>query len=201
MNLLFRRIVARIVRTGSLAITSADGAVHRFGDGSGDPVHVVINTKHAERAVAFDPMLALGEAYMDGEIDFREGDVLGMLRIACQNMGPSGIEVGWTKALEGFRHAFRRLQQINSPARSKRNVARHYDLSREFYQLFLDADMQYSCAYFERPDASLEEAQLAKKRHIAAKLRMGTGHTLLDIGSGWGGLGLYMARRFEADVL
>ncbi len=201
MNLLFRRIVARIVRTGNLTVTGSNGAVHKFGDGSGDPVHVVINTKHAERAVALDPMLALPEAYMDGEIDFREGDVLGLLRIAYQNMGPSGIEVGWTKALEGFRHAFRRLQQINSPARSKRNVARHYDLSGEFYELFLDADMQYSCAYFEQPDVSLEEAQLAKKRHIAAKLKMRSGQTVLDIGSGWGGLGLYMARRFEADVL
>ena len=87
------------------------------------------------------------------------------------------------------------------PARAKRNVQRHYDLSGEFYRLFLDEDMQYSCAYFERPDMTLEEAQAAKKRHIAAKLKMEPGQSVLDIGSGWGGLGLYLARTFEAEVL
>ena len=95
----------------------------------------------------------------------------------------------------------RRLQQVNTAARARRNVQHHYDLSGELYRLFLDEDMQYSCAYFERPDMTLEEAQLAKKRHIAAKLRIKPGQNVLDIGSGWGGLGLYLAKSFEADVL
>ena len=95
----------------------------------------------------------------------------------------------------------RRLQQINTAARARRNVRHHYDLSGELYRLFLDEDMQYSCAYFERPDMSLEDAQRAKKRHLAAKLNLKPGNTVLDIGSGWGGLGLYLARRFEADVV
>src|SRR5687767_3952013 len=90
---------------------------------------------------------------------------------------------------------------MNARAASRQNVAHHYDLGDELYRRFLDEDMQYSCAYFERPGMTLEEAQLAKKRHIAAKLGMKPGQTVLDIGSGWGGLGLYLARRFEAEVL
>jgi cyclopropane-fatty-acyl-phospholipid synthase len=127
---------------------------------------------------------------------------LGLIRIAFENMGPSGtIEAAWTRAVEGLRHAFRRFHQLNTTSRSKRNVQRHYDLSGEIYKLFLDEDMQYSCAYFERPDMTLDEAQLAKKRHIASKLCMKPGQSVLDIGSGWGGLGLYLAKTFEAEVL
>jgi cyclopropane-fatty-acyl-phospholipid synthase len=197
-----QRVVERLVITGNLSITGPAGATHRFGDGSGEHVHVVVKTKHAERAIALDPMLALPEAFMEGELDVTEGDILGLLRIAFQNMGPSGtIEAAWTRAVEGLRHAFRRFHQLNTASRSRRNVQRHYELSGEIYKLFLDADMQYSCAYFERPDMTLDEAQLAKKRHIASKLCMKPGQNVLDIGCGWGGLGLYLARTFEADVL
>jgi cyclopropane-fatty-acyl-phospholipid synthase len=201
MNVLLQRIVDRLVRTGNLRITGPNGTTSIFGDGSGEPVHVAIKTHHAERTILFDPMLALPEAYMDGELDIVEGNVLSFLQIVYQNMGPAGWEAAWTKALEGLRHAFRRLQQVNTAARSLRNVQRHYDLSGEFYKLFLDEDMQYSCAYFDRPGMTLEEAQLAKKRHLAAKLRVKPGQTVLDIGSGWGGLGLYLARSFQAEVL
>ncbi|MEO9340534.1 cyclopropane-fatty-acyl-phospholipid synthase family protein [Mesorhizobium sp. SB112] len=201
MNVLLQRIVDRLVRTGNLRITGPNGTTSIFGDGSGEPVHVAIKTHHAERTILFDPMLALPEAYMDGELDIVEGNVLSFLQIVYQNMGPVGWEAAWTKALEGLRHAFRRFQQVNTAARSLRNVQRHYDLSGEFYKLFLDEDMQYSCAYFDRPNMTLEEAQLAKKRHLAAKLRVKPGQTVLDIGSGWGGLGLYLARSFQAEVL
>ncbi len=201
MNTLLQRLVAGLVRTGNLTVTGPDGNTHTFGDGSGDPVHLVIKTVRAERAIAFDPMLAAPEAYMDGELDITQGDTLGLLRIVFQNMGPNGVDAVWTRAIEGARNAFRRFHQVNTAARAKRNVQRHYDLSGEFYRLFLDQDMQYSCAYFEQPDMTLEEAQSAKKRHIAAKLKMGPGQSVLDIGSGWGGLGLYLARTFEAEVL
>ena len=201
MNRLLQRVIAGLVRTGNLSITDPKGSTHTFGDGSGDPVHVVIHSTRAERAIAFDPMLAAPEAYMDGDLDIVEGDTLGLLRIAFQNMGPGGVDAVWSKAIEGVRNAFRRLQQVNTTSRARRNVERHYDLSGELYRLFLDADMQYSCAYFERPDMTLEEAQEAKKRHIAAKLRMKPGQSVLDIGSGWGGLGLYLAKTFEAEVL
>jgi len=201
MNILLQRIIERLVRIGNLTVTGANGASRRFGDGSGQHVHLVLRTRKAELAIGLDPMLALPEAFMDGDLDVIEGDILGFLHIAYQNMGPSGVEAAWTKTVEGLRHAFRRLQQLNTTGRSRRNVQRHYDLSGEMYKLFLDTDMQYSCAYFERPDMTLEEAQLAKKRHLAAKLCMKPGLSVLDIGCGWGGLGLYMARNFEADVL
>lgn len=202
MNRLLLRVVDKVVRTGNLSITGADGLTHSFGDGSGDPVHVVIHTRRAERAITFDPTLALPEAFMDQEVDFAQGDVLAFLKLVYENLGPYGsVEASWTRAVEGLRHVFRRLQQVNTASRSRRNVQRHYDLSGELYRLFLDQDMQYSCAYFERPDMTLEEAQLAKKRHIAAKMRMSPGQSVLDIGSGWGGLALYLSRAFDADVL
>ena len=202
MNRLLQGIVGGLVHTGNLTVTDPDGVSESFGDGSGSPVHVVLHTHHAERAIAFDAMLAFPEAYMDGELDIVEGDVLDLLRIVYQNMGPSGtIEAAWTRAIAGLRVAFRRLQQVNTAARSKRNVEHHYDLSRAFYELFLDEDMQYSCAYFERPDMTLEAAQLAKKHHLAAKLDLKPGQQILDIGCGWGGLGLYLARTFDVDVL
>jgi cyclopropane-fatty-acyl-phospholipid synthase len=201
MNVLLRRIIERVIRAGNLKITGADGKTYQFGDGSGEPVHVRFKTTHAERAVALHPTLALPEAYMDGEFDMLEGDVLSFLRIAYENMGMEGINPHLTRAVEAMRVAIRGLQQVNTASRARRNVQRHYDLSGEMYKLFLDADLQYSCAYFARPDMTLEEAQLAKKRHIAAKLKMKPDQTVLDIGCGWGGMALYLAKNFDADVL
>jgi cyclopropane-fatty-acyl-phospholipid synthase len=201
MNPLLHKFVSRLVHTGSLSITDADGTVRRFGDGSGEPGHVVIRSRRAERAIALDPMLAAPEAYMDGELDFLEGDVLGLLRITYQNFERGGGDTVLMKLAEGIRYLFRRLHQFNPTERAQRNVAHHYDLSGELYRLFLDEDMQYSCAYYAEPGISLEEAQRAKKRHIMAKLALGPGQKVLDIGSGWGGLGLDIARQFDADVL
>jgi cyclopropane-fatty-acyl-phospholipid synthase len=201
MNLLLQRMVSRLVRRGNLTITAPDGTSHRFGDGGGEHVHFVIHTRKAERAITFHPALALPEAYMNGELDIIEGDVLSLLHTFYQNMSRTSVQGAWTKMLNGLRLARRPLQQLNTATRARKNVERHYDLSGELYRLFLDKDMQYSCAYFERPDMTLEEAQLAKKRHIAAKLDMKPGLSVLDIGSGWGGLGLYLAKAFEAEVL
>src|SRR5947207_15003868 len=106
----------------------------------------------------------------------------------------------WAKLLRLFRYVMRRLHQLNSPRRAKRNVARHYDLDGRLYSLFLDSDRQYSCAYFEHPDQNLDDAQLAKKRHIAAKLLIEPGQRTLDIGSGWGGLGLYLCEIANTKV-
>jgi cyclopropane-fatty-acyl-phospholipid synthase len=202
MNVFLKTVVERLVRTGNLTVTGPDGTSHGFGDGSGDPVHLVIKTGRAERAITLHPTLALPEAFMDEELDIVEGDVLGLLHLVYRNMGPHGsIDASWTKAVDTVRLAMRRLQQVNTIGRSRKNVAHHYDLSGELYRLFLDEDMQYSCAYFERPDMTLDEAQLAKKRHIAAKLKLKPGQNVLDIGSGWGGLGLYLAKCFDVDVL
>src|SRR5262245_58210516 len=145
MNLLLLHVVERLVRAGNLTITAPGGSVHRCGDGSGDPVHIVITTRRAERAITFDPMLAMPEAYMDGEVEVVEGDILALLRIVYQNLGLASIDTAWTKALDSVRLAFRRLQQVNTARRARKNAAHHYDLSGEFYRLFLDEDMQYSC--------------------------------------------------------
>ena len=199
MNPLLQKVVSPLVSHGCLTVTDPDGEEIRFGDGTGQAVHVVIHTPRAMRAIALDPMLAFPEAYMDGEADIVEGDIVRLLQIVYDNFGTG--ESALMRGMEAMRYIFRRFHQINTPARARENVHRHYDLSGELYRLFLDEDMQYSCAYFERPDMSLEEAQLAKKRHIAAKLALRAGHHVLDIGSGWGGMGLYLASQFQAEVL
>jgi cyclopropane-fatty-acyl-phospholipid synthase len=148
----------------------------------------------------FDPQLAFGEAYMDGTLLIEDGrieDLLGLLFLNMRRYGTHPL----TKLTDRLRYLFRRLFQFNPAARSKRNVAHHYDLSDQLYRLFLDADQQYSCAYFATPADTLEAAQEQKKRHIAAKLKLSPGHRVLDIGSGWGGLALYLARLASADVL
>jgi cyclopropane-fatty-acyl-phospholipid synthase len=137
---------------------------------------------------------------MDGEIDFLDGDIYTLLQIVFENTGPTAATEPWMKALAKLRILFRRFQQMNTIARSSDNIKSHYDLSGELYDLFLDPDKQYSCAYFETPNATLAEAQLAKKRHIAAKLLVKEGQKVLDIGCGWGGMGLYLARHLKADV-
>jgi len=202
MNWLFRRLCERVCRTGNLRVTDPQGAVHSFGDGSGDLVHLHIKSAAAERAILRSPDLGLPEMFMAEEVDFLEGDVLGFMRIAYTNMNHASGRPPWVNGIANVaRYAMRRLQQINTSGRARSNVRHHYDLSRAFYRLFLDEDMQYSCAYFGGPETALEDAQLAKKRHLAAKLRLESGQNVLDIGSGWGGLGLYLARSFDVDVL
>ena len=201
MNKLLLGVVSQLVRTGSLTITDPDGTRHSFGDGTGEEIGIILRTHSAQNAIALNPWLGVPEAYMDGDLDIIEGDVLGLLQLAYANIN-SGVDMpAWTKVFDNLRIGLRRLHQINTAGRSRRNVQRHYDLSGDLYRLFLDEDMQYSCAYFEHPDMSLDEAQLAKKRHLAAKLDMRKGQKTLDIGCGWGGLGLYLARTFDADVL
>jgi len=201
MNWLLERFVSRLIRKGTLTITDPQGATSTFGDGTGEPVHIAIRRPGAERAIALDPMLAVPERYMDGEVDILKGDVLSFLHLAYTNMDEVQGQVFLLKLGEALRYPFRRLQQWNTATRSKRNVHRHYDLSEDLYRLFLDEDLQYSCAYFETPEVPLEEAQRAKKRHIMAKLALEPGQKVLDIGSGWGGLGLDIARQFDANVL
>ncbi|HMM65293.1 MAG TPA: class I SAM-dependent methyltransferase, partial [Mesorhizobium sp.] len=156
MNILLQRIVEKLVRVGNLAITGPDGVTRNFGDGSGDKVHMVIHTRRAERAITLHPSLAIPEAFMEQEMDFVEGDVLSFLHLVYLNTGISWLDSQWGKLLNQARLAARPFQQLNNARRSKKNVERHYDLSGELYKLFLDQDMQYSCAYYERPDMTLE---------------------------------------------
>jgi cyclopropane-fatty-acyl-phospholipid synthase len=187
----------RFIRCGSFTVTTARGRTRTFGDGTGRPVVVRFSDAAAQRAVLFDPELKLGEAYMDGTLIVERGSIADVLALLLHQERLGARNWGLPRAL---RYLVRRLQQFNLRARSRTNVAHHYDLDGRLYSLFLDGDQQYSCAYFERPDQSLDDAQLAKKRHLAAKLRIAPGTRVLDIGCGWGGLALYLAEIAGAQV-
>ena len=198
MDRLLFILLSRFIRRGSFTITTAGGSARTFGDGSGPPVAVRFTTRKAQLAVLLDPELKLGEAYMDGTLVVERGtiaDVLAVLLRQDRFAAPT-----WALPPRLVRYLFRRLQQFNWRSRARHNVAHHYDLDGRLYSLFLDGDQQYSCAYFEAPDLSLDDAQLAKKRHLAAKLRLKPGATVLDIGCGWGGLALYLAEIAGAHV-
>ncbi len=189
----------RLVKTGRLTIIDARGCRHDFGEAPGPHVVVRLHDAALPRRLAISRQVALGEAFMDGRLTIEQGSLYDFLSLLTAHTGAfeSFAGTGLTRALA---LVARRLQQFNPVARARKNVAHHYDLSEDLYRLFLDADMQYSCAYFRRETDTLEAAQLQKKQHITAKLRLGPEHRVLDIGSGWGGLGLFLAERFGADV-
>jgi cyclopropane-fatty-acyl-phospholipid synthase len=188
----------RFVRRGLFTVTTAAGVTYTFGDGSGPPVAVRFTTAKAERGVLLDPELKLGEAYMDGTLIVERGSIADVLAMLFQQPRNAPSKWAWLPHL--LRYWFRRLQQFNPRSRSRHNVAHHYDLDGRLYSLFLDGDQQYSCAYFEPTDQSLDDAQLAKKRHLAAKLHLKPDARVLDIGCGWGGLALYLAEIGRAHV-
>ncbi|MBA4491820.1 cyclopropane-fatty-acyl-phospholipid synthase family protein [Paracoccus sp. S1E-3] len=200
MNTLLRLFLEKHMQLGQLTVISARGEELRLGDGSGPPITVRFNTTRAERAVASNPALKLGECFMDGEIDMVQGSIYDLIMLGYANGGRGLMPAVWMKAFERMRILTRRLHQINTRIQARGNVQRHYDLSADLYRLFLDPDMQYSCAYYPRPDIPLAQAQLLKKRHIAAKLQLDPGMEVLDIGCGWGGMGLYLAQVAGARV-
>jgi cyclopropane-fatty-acyl-phospholipid synthase len=205
--MLLSLFLSRVVRSGELTVIDFSGARTSFGRRDQytpvDEQPVVIRLTGAMTAfkLGLNPGLNAGEAYMDGTLKIESGTIYDLLAIITRNMGID-VQGG---PLDRWRHLWgpvlRRIQQMNSRARSRRNVAHHYDLSRELYRRFLDRDMQYSCAYFAHPDMTLEDAQTAKKRHIANKLLLRDGQRVLDIGSGWGGLALTLARQARVEVL
>jgi cyclopropane-fatty-acyl-phospholipid synthase len=199
LDRLLQSAFGRIVRTGTLQVTTVSGRAFTLGDGTGPPLALRFASRAAEIGTLLDPELKFGEAYMDGTLTVEEGsiaDVLALVMAQASVRRPSR----WARPQWLVRYLGRRLRQLNPRGRARRNVAHHYDLDGRLYALFLDADRQYSCAYFETPDQSLDDAQLAKKRHIAAKLLLAPGQRVLDIGSGWGGLALYLAETCGARV-
>ncbi len=187
----------RLFRVGDLQVRLPDGRVETYGDGTGPKVAVKLTGRGA-RQIMSKPEVGTGEAYMDGGLVIEAGDLWQLLELAGRNNRGGGRRGALGKALASTR---RRIQQWNHRNAARRNVAHHYDLSHDLYRRFLDRDMQYSCAYFARPDMTLEEAQFAKKAHIAAKLRLEPGMKVLDIGCGWGGLGLYLGEHHDVEVL
>ena len=200
MGRLLRAVCQRLFRSGNLRVTTAVGSTFSCGDGAGTPVAIRFASRAAEWLVLFDPELRLGEAYMDGGLVVEQGSIAEFLDLAVRNLSRAS-PTPLTRPLRTLRALARRLLDYNTLGRSRRNAMHHYNIDYRIYRMFLDADLQYSCAYFENSGVSLDQAQLAKKRHIAAKLLLKPGLKVLDIGSGWGGLGLYLAGSSKVSVV
>ncbi len=183
--------------SGSLRISLPGGREIIAGDGGAPRVAARVRDRATVARILASPALGVGEAYMDGRLDIEVGAIHDLVDLATR---PRPARPLRKRPGPLRRWLTRLLTERNARRAARRNVAHHYDLSADFYRSFLDEDLQYSCAYFETPDASLEEAQRAKKRHIAAKLALEPGHRLLDIGCGWGGLALSLAAWTGAKV-
>ncbi|WP_280177735.1 cyclopropane-fatty-acyl-phospholipid synthase family protein [Bosea sp. CS1GBMeth4] len=192
-------MLSRLICEPRVDVMFADGTLHSAGRGTAPAIKLRISDRETEFRLALDPELALGEAVMDGRVVVERGTLYQLLEALVRGLSRQPPSA-WASGLTRLRTAVRRLKQHNTPAWAKRNIHHHYDLKSEFFRLFLDEDQQYSCAFFEHPGATLEEAQAAKKRRIAAKLALKPGQRVLDIGSGWGGLGLSIARETGAKV-
>ena len=194
------RFLKAVIKSGDLCLIDAGGCGWRFGDGAAPHVTVRVRDRATQRRLLLNPQLAVGEAYMNGTLTLERGNLYDFIDLATRNV--EHLERYPLHAFLGrVSRLFRRLQQHNPIGKAQRNVAHHYDLSDDFYDLFLDDDRQYSCAYFDTASTGLEQAQVNKKRHLAAKLLLRrSGMKVLDIGSGWGGLGLYLAQQTGAQV-
>lgn len=204
MSLLDRLLRGKITH-GRLTIVANDGESSHYGDGvAGWPdVTMRIRSPSAVRRILLNPRLGIGETYMDGGVTIDDDDIMGFVEIIRRNNPwENGGEIGDPKPLKKFLgQLVRPLMQLNSLANSRSNVAHHYDVSNDFYRLWLGEDMQYSCAYWTEADDTLDRAQLTKKAHIAAKLALQPGQKVLDIGCGWGGMALYLNKVAGVEVL
>lgn len=196
---LLNAMLARIVKIGAIEIVDAEGKLHRHAGTAGPFVRVKLHDPELYTALVWNPDLRAGEAYMDGTLTIEEGTLRDFLTLFAVNRGVSR-KLPIQKPLRRIAKRLKALLQRNTPMTARRNVAHHYDLSNELYGLFLDRDLNYSCAYFRSPDDTIEEAQKNKLRHIAAKLDLKPGHRVLDIGCGWGSMALYLARHFDVEV-
>ncbi|MDQ3246823.1 MAG: cyclopropane-fatty-acyl-phospholipid synthase family protein [Pseudomonadota bacterium] len=195
------RLIDRLLREGSITLIEPDGSRGTYGPGGGASVTLRLTDRRLLTNLLRNPRLALGEAYMDGRLVFEEGSVLDLLEmITRSNRWEDGGSKG-TSFAKGKLKKFTALVRRNDPRKSRRNVAHHYDIGNDLYRLFLDDDLQYSCAYYTDPATSLEQAQADKKAHIAAKLHLKPGQHVLDIGCGWGGTALYLHKVAGVDVL
>jgi cyclopropane-fatty-acyl-phospholipid synthase len=198
---LLDRLFSTLVRSGPLTVIDAGGAARSYGAALDrlKPVTIRIADRATERRILVSPALGFGEAYMDGRLTIEQGDVRDLLDLI-------GFNLRWEKenpvraTLWRPRRLAPALDGWNWRRRSRRNAAHHYDLPDRLFALFLDARRQYSCGYFAEPGTSLDQAQAAKMAHIAAKLRLEPGQKVLDIGCGWGGLALHLARAHAVEV-
>jgi cyclopropane-fatty-acyl-phospholipid synthase len=197
--MLLTLLLRHLVREGTLRVVDAHGAVHSFAGEAGPSITIRLHDAALGYKLFLNPRLYIGEAFMDGTLTVEDASIYEFLNFAAINLNLAP-RTALTPFYQGFGRAFRIFQQYNPLRRARANVAHHYDLSDTLYDLFLDADRQYSCAYFMAPEQSIEVAQANKKRHIAAKLLLKPGQSVLDIGCGWGGLALYLARECGVSV-
>jgi cyclopropane-fatty-acyl-phospholipid synthase len=197
---LIDKFLGKIIRTGSLTVVMPNGSRNTYGPGGGQSATIRFTDRKAIFEILKNPRLGVGETYMDGRLIIEEGTILDVLEIVTKSnpweRGGKGKALG-----KGRIATLKALIERNTPRKSRSNVAHHYDIGNDLYRLFLDEDLQYSCAYFTDPRNSLEQAQADKKAHIAAKLYLKPGQRVLDIGCGWGGLALYLNRVADVDVL
>ena len=187
------------VRVGTLKVIDADGNLHVFSGDPGPNVTMRLTDRSLYRKLVFNPELHAGEAYMDGRMSFEDStlrDFLTLFSLNRLSLGSYPLQ----KVLRAVSRQFKGLQQANPVGKAQQNVAHHYDLGNDFYRLFLDDGLQYSCAYFLEDDETLEQAQHNKRRLLAAKLNLAPGQTILDIGCGWGDLALYLAGLEDVEV-
>ncbi|SDH33501.1 SAM-dependent methyltransferase [Roseospirillum parvum] len=199
---LLDHLLERIVRTGTLTRVWVDGRRRGFGDDTGPEVVMAVHDRRLPWRLLLNPSLALGDAYMDGTVTLPSADIRQLLDLLCRNLGTGSAPWAVNRLARAARFVARRAAQHNPAHRAADRVAHHYDLPDRLYDLFLDADRQYSAAYFLSGDDDLDTAQAQKKRHIAAKLCLAPGQRVLDIGCGWGGLALHLAQhQGDASVI
>jgi len=196
---LFSPVLERIVETGAVTVIDRRGRPHEFGDGTGRRTVMRFTDPKLGWKLLLNPYLYFGEGYTEGSVVFEEGTLYDFLETVGRNAAKAN-PAGSGPLARGVTGVRRRIQQHNPLRTARRNVAHHYDLNGKLYDLFLDKDRQYSCAYFGSGNDTLEVAQDSKKRHLAAKLLLAPGQKVLDIGSGWGGLALYLAQVEQVDV-
>jgi cyclopropane-fatty-acyl-phospholipid synthase len=197
---LLNTLLTQVIKKGRLEVIDAAGQRHVYEGSPGTKVAVRLNDSKLHRMLFLNPELHAGEAYMDGSLVIEEGSLRDFLTLFAENRtGFRGHPL--QKVVRGVAKKIKSLLQLNSVSKSRANVHHHYDLSNAFYRLWLDTDMHYSCAYFSSADNTLEQAQLNKLRHIAAKLDLKPGQRILDIGCGWGGMALYLAAIADVSVV
>jgi cyclopropane-fatty-acyl-phospholipid synthase len=197
--MLLARALPHVIRVGRLELTDASGKRHVFEGAPGPTAAIRLHDRALHRKLLLNPRLHVGEAYMDGVLTIEQGTLYDLIDVLMRNERLMEGGTAWRIANLGA-YLGRRWHQYNPIGRSRQNVAHHYDLSDQLYELFLDRDRQYSCAYFRNTDDDLDTAQRNKKQHLASKLLLRPGMKVLDIGSGWGGLALYLAAECGVDV-